>query len=345
MGFGKGNSSQVENHGVEKPRGKFRSCLRKWWWAILIVFAICVLVIILPIVFVAIPKIIQHKVDSSVLTIDGISVTQTKTNTVLISINSSVSSSDSIHATIDGFDAKMYLEDKHPHETFATLRMPETETGISLVNVTQEITGAALQPFIDFNSWYLWNESFPVTVEGETHVNVKGLRPTKVTFKKTITLKGINGFKGLEVTKAHVALQADENGDNFHGFADIPNVSILTLEVGNATFGNYLDGKRIGGLFIDDMFIVPGINNVSVRANITQAPVLLAVASEPYCHTGIIPFGLKGESVINHGQPLPYFAESLALHEQMTEIDIGTALEETLGAKVAVCPGGKKKTE
>lgn len=107
-----------------------------------------------------------------------------------ISINSSVSSSDSIPATIDGFSAQMYLEDKLPHTPFATLEMPETKTGLALVNTTQEISGTSLQPFIDFNSWYLWNESFPVTVEGETHVHVKGLKATKVSFKKTVTLKG-----------------------------------------------------------------------------------------------------------------------------------------------------------
>jgi hypothetical protein len=109
---------------------------------------------------------------------------------VQISINSTVSSSNSIPATVEAFSAKMYLEDKLPHTSFATLNMPETKTGLAIVNVTQEINGTALQPFIDFNSWYLWNESFPVTVEGETYVHVKGLKATKVTFKKTITLKG-----------------------------------------------------------------------------------------------------------------------------------------------------------
>lgn len=286
-------------------------------------------------VLVGFPRIIQDKVNKATLSIDGISVTNTKTDTVQISINSSVSSSNSIPAVVEGFDAIMYLEDKLPHTPIMTLRMPETKTGLALVNISQEISGASKQPFIDFNSWYLWNSSLAVTIEGETHVRVKGLKPAKVTFKKTVTLTGINGFKGLKVTQASINVSAIDS-DNFHGFADIPNPSILTFEVGNATFANYFEQKKIGTLYIDDMYIRPGINNVSVRATISQEPVLAAVQKKPYCDDGVLPFDLMGESVINHGQSLAYFAEALALHAQSTEIGVGAALKEA-GLDIAHC--------
>lgn len=133
---------------------------------------------------------IQKKVDDSVLTIQGISVSNSRTDAVTISINSTVTSSDSIHATIDGFTAEMYLEDKLPHTAFATLEMPETNTGVSIVNITQEIDTASSQEYIDFNAWYMLNETLRITVKGETHVRVKGLKATKVNFEQTVTLIG-----------------------------------------------------------------------------------------------------------------------------------------------------------
>jgi hypothetical protein len=151
-------------------------------------------------------------------------------------------------------------------------------------------------------------------------------------------IPGLNGFKGLVVTSANITIQGDSLGDNFHGYVDIPNPSILTLEIGNATFANLLNGTKIGTLFIDDMFLYPGVNNLSVRANITQAPVISAITTLPYCKTGIVPFELLGESVINKGQPLPYFATALSLDPQLTEIDVGSALKQTLGTNVASCP-------
>ncbi|KFY08373.1 hypothetical protein V492_06285 [Pseudogymnoascus sp. VKM F-4246] len=341
-----GETSQVEhnidgNH-VEKPKqGGFKGFVKKWWWAIAIVLAICALVIILPLVLVGFPRIIQDKVNSSTLNIDGISVTNSKTNTALISINSTVSSSNSIPAVIDAFDAVMYLEDKLPHTPVMTLKMPQTKTGLAIVNVTQEISGADKQPFIDFNSWYLWNESFPVTIEGETLVHVKGLKAAKVTFKKTITLKGINGFKGLSVSNPKVNISASKGDDNFHGTAQIPNPSILTFEVGNATFANYFNKKNIGTLYIDNMFIRPGMNSIPVRATVDQVAVLDGLKMEPYCKDGVLPFDLMGKSVVNHGQKLPYFADALALHAQSTEIGVGKAIEEDTesgGLKLYQCP-------
>lgn len=133
---------------------------------------------------------IQKKVNDSVLTIDGISVTNTRASAVTVSINSTVTSSDSIHAVVDGFTAELYLEDKLPHTPFATLQMPETTTGVSVVNITQELTNAASQAYIDYNTWYMANESLRMTVKGETHVRVKGLKATKVNFEKTVTLTG-----------------------------------------------------------------------------------------------------------------------------------------------------------
>lgn len=54
MSLNKGDTGevQVENNNIdhaEKPkRGAFMSFCRKWWWALLIVFAIGVLVVTLP---------------------------------------------------------------------------------------------------------------------------------------------------------------------------------------------------------------------------------------------------------------------------------------------------------
>lgn len=141
---------------------------------------------------VGVPRIIQGKVDAAVLTVDGISARNTRTDAITLSINSSVSSSNSIHATIDAFTAVMYLEDQLPHTPFATLQMPQTETGLSVVNITQEIStvGDAAQAFLDYNAALLWNETIRMTVQGETYVHVKGLKATKVNFQKTITLPG-----------------------------------------------------------------------------------------------------------------------------------------------------------
>jgi len=70
--------------------------------------------------------------------------------------------------------------------------MPETHTGESIVNITQELStvGETAQAYIDYNAALLLNESIRMTVKGDTYVRVKGLKATKVNFEKTVTLAG-----------------------------------------------------------------------------------------------------------------------------------------------------------
>lgn len=86
---------------------------------------------------------------------------------------------------------------------------------------------------------------------------------------------------------------------------------------------------------MDNLILVPGSNVAQMRANISQAPVLTAITSKPYCQTGILPLSLVGTNVTNHGQYLPYFAEALASTNQTTDVNIGAALKQSLNVNIS----------
>jgi hypothetical protein len=164
---------------------------------------------------------------------------------------------------------------------------------------------------------------------------------------------GLNGFKGLQVTQPNITL---ETKNNFHAFVIIPNPSVLTIELvsftgfpssiakaqrpsfptslsltcssqGNATFHNYLEGKDIGTVYMDNLTLRPGDNNVTVHADIQQGPVLQGIVKKPYCESGIMEFQMQGKDVTNHGEELSYFRDALASANQTVSIDIGTPLK------------------
>lgn len=90
------------------------------------------------------------------------------------------------------------------------------------------------------------------------------------------------------------------------------------------------------------MSLVPGNNNVSVRATILQAPVLGALAKRPVCEegprNGILGFELAGKRVVNlQNETLPYYEAALASARQKTEINVGKAAESGVGFNPAVC--------
>lgn len=283
-----------------------------------------------------------------------------------MAINSTLRADDSIHAVIDPFEGVMYLEDWEPQTPFARLRFPQTTSASqSAVNLTQFIDILDMNAFTVFNTWVLVNETLRVSVEGDTHLKVNGIsRKYPVHFKKVVELKGLNNFDGTTVPESRVQLTPDENGDNFFGTVAIPNVSLLTFDIvrssllpapgsaksssqnearnsetgkqntnttetqGNTTFINYLQGQDIGRVFVDNMVVRPGINNFTMHANISQTPILQVIQQRPFCEDGVLPMQLRGENVINNGQYLSYYKDSLASTNQSVDIDVGADLEE-----------------
>ncbi|CRK26094.1 hypothetical protein BN1723_003392 [Verticillium longisporum] len=142
---------------------------------------------------------------------------------------------------------------------------------------------------------------------------------------------GLNHFKGLAVTSNRVNITHDDNGDNFFGWVDVPNPSVFTIEIGNASFHTYYNSSNIGTAFLDDLFLYPGINNVSMRANISTAPVVRAMGSEPSCDTGIVDFQLGGRDVFNNGENLAYFGDALSASNLTVPIELATAFERDIG--------------
>lgn len=333
------NQYENGNGAVYTKSSKKRACARhckRFWWVHLIIFLISVVLIVVIAIFAVVPRVAQDKMDAAKLEIQGVNVLQTESNDYLIQINSTITTDGAIKADIDPFDGVMYLEDFEPHTPFTRLRMPKTNANKHQnVNVSEPISIDDMEAFRRFNVWFHNNETLRVTIEGKTKVKPHGLaRKYSVDFKKTVTLKGLNNFAGTEVTEGHISLTEDENGQNFNGTANIPNASHFTLDIGNASFVNFVGDERVGSLYINNLLLVPGDNIVNITANMDQVKIIELVRQKPYCQTGRLPFKLLGENVTSHGQNLSYFAAALASTNQTVEIDIATIIKNDLKAKV-----------
>ncbi|KAK0656865.1 hypothetical protein B0T16DRAFT_318941 [Cercophora newfieldiana] len=334
-------TSATQAESVEKAPRK-RGCVghcAKFWWAYLLLVIVIVVIVVPVVLLVAVPKIAQGKLDDAQLTIQGIIVSRTESNSLDMAINSTITTDGKVHANIDGFTGVMYLEDLEGHVPFASINFPPTTAdALQTVNVSQKLEITNMEALTTFNTWLLTKDEVRITTYGETHVHVKGIsRKYPVTFKKTITTPGLRGFDGTTVYDTSISLQPDARGNNFKGLTTIPNRSVFTLEIGNATFNNYLLGKLVGTVFIDNIILYPGMNNTfPMRATIEQAPVLGALSQKPYCDEtkGVLPFQISGKSVSNFGQSLTYFADALGSHNQTLDIDVGTPVAKLLGSPV-----------
>lgn len=113
---------------------------------------------------------------------------------------------------------------------------------------------------------------------------------------------------------------------------------------GNTTFINYMLGENVGLVYVDNMTLRPGNNTFSMRGNVSQTPVLQVIQERPYCEDGVLPFQLQGLDVVNHGQFLSYYAESLGSTNQSVSIDVGADLE-ALGLTITCSNTTTKREE
>ncbi|KAH6630738.1 hypothetical protein B0J18DRAFT_110726 [Chaetomium sp. MPI-SDFR-AT-0129] len=327
----------------DKPRK--RGCLghcAKFWWAYLLIIIVIVVIVVPVVLLVAVPKIAQSKLDEAELILNRLTVTNTQTQNLTISLSSTIKTDGSVKANIAAFEGVMYLEDRQPHTPFATLNFPATTADAEQhVNVTQFLPVEDLEALTNFNSYLLANETLRVTVEGNTFVQVSGIsRAYPVVFKKTVTMPGLKLLEGTIVNPTWVNTTADERGNNFRANTIIPNRSRVSFDLGNVTFHNYLFDKEVGTVYIDNLVLNPGDNHYPMRATMEDLGALLtALGQKPYCEgkgdqKGVLPFGLRGKTDVRNGQPLPYFNDALAAHNQTVQIPIGQALRDHLNIDV-----------
>jgi hypothetical protein len=328
--------SQTEAPGAAPvKRGKRQTCMRhckRFWWIYLIVFLAIVVLVVCLVIFVGVPKIAQSAVNDAELEIQGVHVLDTTEDTYLMEINSTITTDGHLGATVKPFEGQMYLTDLEPKTPFAVVSFPQTSGDANQkVNVSQEMRITDMEAFTTFNTWFFVNETLRVTVEGDTDVRPDGLdRNYGVDFKKTVTIKGLNLFNGTEITDGKINLEQGADY-NFVGTAEIPNQSVFTLDIGNATFRNFAEGQDVGSLEIENLLLVPGTNTVEVRGNLNQSIILGLATSDKFSATGIIPFQLLGETVMNNGHSLSYFAESLGSSNTTVNVNVGAIIRNSLG--------------
>ncbi|KAI0022583.1 hypothetical protein F4780DRAFT_184683 [Xylariomycetidae sp. FL0641] len=296
---------------------------RFWWLDLLLLLLVATIIIVPCVVLVAVPAMAQSRLDSVSLSIDGISVTDTRADSLTLSINATIGASGGVQAKVDAFKGTIYLAGAKPPRPFAQLQFPETTSGgAQTLNVSQNMPIDQVSAFTDFSMQLLAQESVSVTLAGDTHVHVAGIaRAFPVAFKKTISLPGLNGFAGLSISDPQVSVTSK---DNFNGTVHLPNPSGLTLEVGNITFTTYLNGTNAGLGYLDNVLLVPGDNAFPMQASINTMVVAQALTSPGYCKdNGVLPFALRASRVTNHGKELPYFEKALGAVNASISIDTG----------------------
>lgn len=304
---------------------RIKNHYKKFWWCDCLVLIIFVLVIVLPIIYVAIPKKAQKDINASTLEVTMQDVSDPTPDSVQLAIDSIARSSSSFHPTIEGFRAAFYLEGKEP---FIYADVPEVKAEAETsIKIRQNVKIANMESFKEYNKVVIGSEEFTVFLSGKTKVHQSGLSAISVDYDKRITMKGLNKLSGLNITDLKILSGEREvlsDGSNLIGRAIIPNPSVLTIDLGNVTMNLSVDGESIGTALLPDLVLRPGTNNVSMQSIVPQVKVFQLVTSK--YKNAILPLEIVGNSSISNGQHLEYFEEAIKSNSIKLNLNVGPPL-------------------
>ncbi|KAL5113459.1 hypothetical protein ACEQ8H_008651 [Pleosporales sp. CAS-2024a] len=310
-------------------KARFRNHCRKFWWCDCLVLAIIVLIILLPIIYVAIPNKAQHDINASTLEVTSLVITNPTEKGVHVNLSSVIKSNSSYHPVIDGFVAGLSVDRQAP---FIHINVPGLKSQKETpVTVDQDVSFTSLEAFTNFTKAVLGSETFHVNLDGKPNIHLKGLPTMNVNYDKVVSTKGLNKLQGLNITSIKLLSGATEllaDGSNLVGTLFIPNPSIMTLDLGNVTMNLAVDDTPIGYALIPNLVVKPGNNTVPIQAHV-EPIIVYGLVSSKY-KNGIIPLDVTGNSTVSHGHNLTYYAEALRSNTVRVNLNVGPALA-TLG--------------
>ncbi|KAL8872971.1 MAG: hypothetical protein Q9174_001493 [Haloplaca sp. 1 TL-2023] len=308
---------------------KLKHHLRRWWWLHLILFIASTLIIVLCLVYVAFPRISQDGVNDSTLEIQSLTLSDPKPDSFHLKQTAILENHSNYHPRLDAFNASLSVGGAE-NKPYAFIELPAvhaTETATTMIDQDVQITD--MEAFIDYNIQLLTRESVDLVVKGRTDLHEMAFPTTTVDYDKTVTLRGLNGLAGFNVTDFSIKLIPEPDGANMIGTVFIPNPSVFTISMGNVTFNNYVDDEFIGTSTLSDLVITPGDNTVSMRSTVNQSLVIEKVTST--YKEGILPIDIVGNSSVYNGEHLVYFEKALQSNRQHVELNVGAALAALTG--------------
>ncbi|OJD29288.1 pre-mrna processing factor 4-like protein [Diplodia corticola] len=303
-----------------------RHCTR-FWWLWLVIFAIVILVVVLPIIYVGVPHKGQDELNKADVQVIRQEITDPQPNSFHLVLNNNVTSTSSYHPTLSSFNGSLFLEDSLPDiKPFGYITIPEVKSESEVqVDVEQDVEVADMDQFIAYNKLVISSEEFRLGLRGRPSVKLDGLPSFDVDYNKVVTMKGLNKLAGLAITSADIRTTPEPDGATLLGTLFIPNPSVLAVSMGNVTMDLSVNGTSIGYTLIPDLNLMPGNNTFNMRSYV-DTKLVLGLVTKQYTDF-VLPLDIIGNRSVNSaGERIPWLEAAIKENTIRYDLDLSTAL-------------------
>ncbi|KAK7543508.1 hypothetical protein IWX49DRAFT_499468 [Phyllosticta citricarpa] len=329
-----------------KTRAK-RHCVRFWWLHILVGILVF-LIILLPVIYLGVPKIAQAELNKAKTNVTSEELTNPRPDSFHIALNSTVNSPSPYKPILKSFNASLHLQNNDSDSNtkpFAYVTIPEMKvnTGINIMYLEQDVSIADMEEFVAYSQKVLGSEEFQMVIKGKPGLKLGGLPTYTLNFKQVVTQKGLNKLAGFAIS--NITLPTNEtDGANLLGIVTMRNPTLLSLTLGNVTMDLSVNGEKIGTSLIPNVALQPERNDVakatsnySLAATSSTANTfalrgwvdlgkILSLATLNYTNM-ILPVDVIGRDVRGaQNETLSYFTKALQATPIRYDLDVGKVI-------------------
>ena len=146
------------------------------------------------------PKIAQKQVDETTFNLNSLKILKGTKDSFEVSINGTITGIGGAakHATLDGFDAMMYLDGKTPEDSILTLPMDEIHASpaVSVVKENYLVNITNHDALKEFAVALMGEKSMGVNIKGETKVHIGKLN-ANVNYNERLNMTGMSILTSL----------------------------------------------------------------------------------------------------------------------------------------------------
>ncbi|KAF3386245.1 hypothetical protein F1880_000279 [Penicillium rolfsii] len=314
---------------VKKPTvwQRFKTHMRRRWWIYLIALGCIVLVVVLPLVYVGIPRFANDYINDYKFDYEGLAITNPRPTSFHISqskrLNIGGGFSGSGHLT--AFNASIRVPDTN--EEFGMFPIPEIDfhNGANL-NIDHDLELSCVECLSKLAVAAATNQSFGVLVTGDPDLKFGALPTAHLKIHKTMEMNGFNvtdfvNTKGAFNITSLELMNPPVNGFNFNATIALQNPTPFIVEMGHVVFNLTLDGAKLGYVDIPNLMLQQENTTAAILGNVDES-MLIREFVWGDGDSGDVTIGVKGYSCDYNGVEIPYFAAAIKAVDTLATVDL-----------------------
>ncbi|KAE8355231.1 hypothetical protein BDV28DRAFT_163343 [Aspergillus coremiiformis] len=318
---------------------KWKLHLKKWWWVYLLGLSCGILIIVLPVIYVAVPRIANDRMNKYKLGFDTLSITNPTPTSVHVRL-SQTSHTGLRSGYLSGFNATISAGSSDT--PFSVFPFPRTDFGKTIhLELDQDITLSCVSCFSELAKEALRSNEVAVQVSGNPDLKIQGLPKYHLDIDKIVTLPAfMDGDNEFRIIKLDLVDPSTHNGYNMNASIAVKAPSTFDVELGTVGLNLTLGDSPLGYIDVPNLTFSNGACNAVILGHFDSGLLTQALFGSKGSDHGMVTIGIHGNRSVHNGEEIPYFTAALQSFSVYRKINLLDFAPKALGGRLDSLLGG-----